>query len=416
MVKEVNFNVLDVDSVVSSLNAQHLEITHKDGHSFPVMYGLYLKVSLKNKKTWRLRYKDLNGKYQFKKLGDFPSMRFDEAKQKMTSFNSSLEARIDPFKKEKEEQKVFPIAKLKFKDAFAKFCDFKRGNGNIENAKWMEGTLEQHIKIFNKHVLPKIGDEDVSNVTVQDLTKVLKDIEAVGSLTIRDKTLKAFRGMYSWMVGQYINDGDHRYPSLNIANSITKDTFIQRKPKNFKHVTTVSDVKRLVNKVYNLNATFEIRQALKIQLHLFLRPGPLSELLWSDVRFLEDLEVRTKEDKYDLLEIPKERMKMNADYLSTLSPQVRKLFLELREVTGHSDYVFLSPYRSGDNRPITRDSLLSAMKRNGIDDTTTHGFRHMASTLLRDELGFDQDASAIEVQLSHTIGGDRRVLQQSKIS
>ena len=402
----IDFNVQDVDQKIASMDAKALGVTNKNGDSFQVTSCLQIHLTPLNKKTWRLRYK-FQGKARNPTIGIFPAMSFHEAKSVLNETLALIEKGEDPYllKTKVPSQKQKTQTKLPFNEAFHGYCYFKRGNGNVKYAKWSEITLEQHLKIFKKHVLPTIGNKEVAKITVRDLTKVLRDIEEKGSLAIRDKAFKAFKGMYAWMVGKHIEEGSDLYPSLNLAISIPQEVFIKREPKNFKHVTAESDVKKLVNKVYNLSASFEVRQALKIQLHLFLRPGPLSELRWSDIRFLDEIENPSKHDKYDLLEIPGERMKMDKDFLSTLSPQVKKLFLELREVTGHSNYVFLSPYRSGDNRPISRDSLSNAMKRNGIVDTTTHGFRHMASTLLRDVLKFSQDSSAIEVQLSHIIGG-----------
>lgn len=72
--------------------------------------------------------------------------------------------------------------------------------------------------------------------------------------------------------------------------------------------------------------------------------------------------------------------------------------------SGHGKYVFNSPYGGG-GRPISRDALFIALRRNNIE-LTTHGILHSASTALNN-LGFDADA--IELQLSHVIGGVRGV-------
>jgi integrase len=404
----INFDVQDVDAKIASLDVGVLGVKHKDGKSYQVAPGLQIHLSLKNKKTWRLRYVDLNGKAKNPKIGDFPAMSFQEAKSVLNETLDSIAKGEEPaISSRKQLLASTPKTskpKLLFKDAFQGFCDYKRGDGNKKLAKWAESTLDKHQIRFNKHVLPYLGLMDVSDISVKDLTRVLKEIETKGIVSVRDKVFTVLRDMYDWMIGKNF-EGDECYPEFNLANAIPTKIFIKNKPENFKHITTRSEAKLLVNQIYNMRARFEIKQALKLQLHLFFRPVILAELKWNEVNFLDELGESDTEHKYDFIEIPKERMKMNRDFVSTISPQARALLLEMRKKSGNSEFVFQSSYRAGDKKPISRDSLANALKRNGINQISTHGFRHMSSTLLRDELGFDQDSSAIEVQLSHEIGG-----------
>ncbi|CAN8141190.1 hypothetical protein THIOSC15_2840007 [uncultured Thiomicrorhabdus sp.] len=88
----------------------------------------------------------------------------------------------------------------------------------------------------------------------------------------------------------------------------------------------------------------------------------------------------------------------------------------MQPLTAGTDYVFCTPY-GGRNAPINRDSLSNALRNNGIDSVSPHGFRHTASTALNN-LGFEGEE--VEIQLSHTIKGTRGVynsadkLQQRK--
>jgi len=335
-------------------------------------------------------------------------MEFQKAKSILNETLDSIARGEEPAISNKKKHLDTPPKtskpQLLFKDAFEGFCDYKRGDGNEKLAKWSESTLDKHQIRFNKHVQPHLGLMDVADISVKDLTRVLKEIEAKGILSVRDKVFTVMRDMFDWMVGKNF-EGDDRYPEFNLANAIPSKIFIKNKSDNFKHVTTRGEAKILVNQIYNMRARPEIKQALKLQLHLFFRPIILAELKWEEVFFLDELDSSVSEEKYDLIKISKERMKMNRDFVSTISPQAKKLLLEMREKSGHSEFVFQSSYRAGDKKPISRDSLANALKRNGINQISPHGFRHMASTLLRDELRFDKDSSAIEVQLSHEIGG-----------
>ena len=96
--------------------------------------------------------------------------------------------------------------------------------------------------------------------------------------------------------------------------------------------------------------------------------------------------------------IPAEKMKMETMHLVPLSSQAISILRELQPLTGNGKFVFpgiLSP-----NKPISENTLLSALRRLGYtkEDMTVHGFRSMASTRLN-ELGWNRDA--IERQLAH---------------
>lgn len=420
----INFDVQDVDQKISSLDFKTLGVTNKNGKSYTVSPGLQIHITLKNKKSWRLRFIGLDGKEKNPKIGNFPEISFQNA-------TSILNETLDCLARgEKPLQTNVKIAKhhssqslmvdLTFKEAFDKFCEFKRGNGNTKHADWAETTLNQHLKIFKKHVLPTLGAYDVKKIVVSDLSNILKRIESSGALSIRDKAFKALRGMYGWMTAKNI-EGDKRFPELNLANSIPRETFIKAKSENFKHVTSIYDLKRIVNSIYNLQASYEVKQAIKLQLHLVFRPSMVSKLKWSEVKFLDEQEMVVSSEErerlhlYDLIVLSKERMKMSRGYESTISPQVREILLDMRQKTGYSEYVFLSPYRSGDNKPISTDSMSTALRRNGISDISPHGFRHTASTILRKHLDCDgyEYSTAIEVQLSHSIGGVEQIYNKS---
>lgn len=73
------------------------------------------------------------------------------------------------------------------------------------------------------------------------------------------------------------------------------------------------------------------------------------------------------------------------------------MLAELREITGHRDYLFYSP--RGKTGHISNNTVLYALYRMGYHSRMTgHGFRGVASTALH-ELRFRPDV--IERQLAH---------------
>lgn len=95
--------------------------------------------------------------------------------------------------------------------------------------------------------------------------------------------------------------------------------------------------------------------------------------------------------------IPADRTKMRDPHIVPLSTQALAVLAELREITGHRDYLFYSP--RGKTGHISNKTVLYALYRMGYHSRMTgHGFRGVASTALN-ELRFRPDV--IERQLAH---------------
>ena len=74
----------------------------------------------------------------------------------------------------------------------------------------------------------------------------------------------------------------------------------------------------------------------------------------------------------------------------------------MQALTGEGKYV-LAGLRG--NNPISDATMTTALRRMGYakDELHVHGFRAMARTLIRQELGFDEEP--IERQLGHAVKG-----------
>jgi integrase len=183
-----------------------------------------------------------------------------------------------------------------------------------------------------------------------------------------------------------------------VAKYISDALFIRHEANHYKHVTTEAELKGLLKKIKDIKATFEVKACLKLAILTFARPSEVAGLKWSEVNI---------EENY--IEKEQGAMKQRRSFIIPLSRQSLMILDMLRPVTGHTDFVFYSPYGTG--KPISTASLTNALRRNGIDEVSPHGFRHTASTALN-ELGFNADE--IELQLSHVIQGVRGVYNKAE--
>jgi len=132
-----------------------------------------------------------------------------------------------------------------------------------------------------------------------------------------------------------------------------------------------------------------VRSALLLSPLVFVRPGELRQMEWTEV----DLDA-------GIWAISAEKMKMRHDHVVPLSRQAKEILLGMLPVTGHLQYVFpgLSP-----RRPMSMNAITGALRRLGYDGETmtAHGFRASARTMLDEVLRVRVDL--IEHQLAHTV-------------
>jgi integrase len=134
-----------------------------------------------------------------------------------------------------------------------------------------------------------------------------------------------------------------------------------------------------------------VSSALRLAPLVFVRPGELRKMEWSEIDF----------DKAEWV-IPKEKMKMRRAHVVPLAKQALAILRAAHRVTGKDRYCFrtrrLDEALSENGFREALNTILGAMgEPRGVH--TMHGFRSSASTLLNGELGID--SALIELQLAH---------------
>lgn len=367
--------------------------------------GLYLLIEPTGKKKWQFRFTwETDGKKQrpWQSLGSYPLVTLRQARALALESRVLLEKGINPIHYRKDvaakEKAVsndlsasHSASELSFKQVYDEYCRFKSTSHGQSKPAWQYDTLKKHNERFYNFVLPVLGEVPIQGISESDLRDVLLAIQDHGTLVNRNKVKTVFNGLFDYAAGK-------GYIKNNIAALIPKSVFVKHEPKNYKHVTTEQEFSSVVRKLKNIKASYEVVQAIRFALLVFLRPVNVVSLQWNQI----DFENR-------LITISAEEMKQSRDFIIPISTQVHRVLDDMLSLTGHTDFVFYSPYSTG--KPISRDSLGNALRRNGITEISPHGFRHTASTILH-ERGYGTDA--IELQLSHVIGGVKGVYNKAQ--
>ena len=338
-------------------------------------HGLVIEINPNGSRLWRHRYR-YNNKATMLSLGSYPLVSLLDARQARDNNKQMLKQGINP----KQEKSLSNSVNSTFLDMFNQWI-----NKNID--EWSSKTTKQAIQRANNYLMPVLGNLPIEDIKSPDMRNLLLKIQDTGKLDMLVKVKGIANCVFKYSVGMGVI-------TVNPIRDLPNDIF---KKKPVKHYSTIVDPKKiglLLEKLEQYRGSYEVKTALNIAAHVFLRPIELSGLLWSEIDFDEKL-----------IRISPDRMKMNRMHLVPMSKQVLTIFEELSKHSRGGEHVFPSP--RGIIRPITPDSLRNAIRKLGIekDEFTTHSFRSMASTRLN-ELGFKGDV--IEMQLAHAEGNKIR--------
>ncbi|MBE0494725.1 MAG: tyrosine-type recombinase/integrase [Thiomicrospira sp.] len=331
--------------------------------------GLIIEVKPTGLKVWRYRCR-INGLATMLTIGHYPTVTLAEARRTRDELREQLRAGIDPRippdEPEVEEVKTFD-------QVYKEWFEHNQHN-------WLPSYADDVNERCQNHLLPYLGNKKITELMPMDVLRLFKHIEMSGKLNM----LKKVRGYASRVFRYAVGMG---YCALDPTRDLPIDVFKKEMPTRYAHVTDPKELGLIMRKIEVYSGTFSVKMALRMAPHVFLRPTELVTIEWENVNFEERL-----------IRIQSHRMKMKRAHIVPMSNQVYDILCECHDMKTGKPFVFEGP-RNGFSH-ITPDSLRVALRKMNIssDDLTTHGFRHIASTLLNEQ-GWPPDA--IEKQLSH---------------
>ena len=335
--------------------------------------GLYLEVSPRGGKWWRLKYR-FAGREKRVSLGVYPEVNLKKARARTIEARQLLEAGVDP----SENRRAAKAAQIG--GAANSFEVVTREWIDRQMKSWVKGHGERILTRFERDIFPWIGARPIADLTAPELLTTVRRIEKRGALETAHRALgncgQVFR--YAIATGRAKRD-----PTVDLRGALPPV-----RPTHFAAITEPKRVGALMRAIEGYEGSLTVRCALRLAPLVFVRPGELRHAEWTAM----DLE--GGEWRYTVT-------KTNTPHVVPLSSQAVAVLRELKPLTGRGRYVFSSARSS--QRPMSDNAILAAMRRMGIakDEMSGHGFRAMARTILDEVLGFRPDF--IEHQLAHAV-------------
>ena len=328
--------------------------------------GLYILISEKYK-NWIFRY-TFEKKRFTTSFGSYPKVTLIAAKNQRDVYNQILGTGINPkafFDNLKEKEFLEDNSSLKA--IFTEWLETEKTKSGLKQWEWKKLRIQ-------KDFIEQIGEnKNIKDIKIEDVKRVLSDKSKNAPVTA-EKLYPYIKGIFSYAKS-------NGYIQVNILSDIQKNHIIGTiapQPTNYPKITDINILKELVNKIYNYQGHYSIKNSLKLVIHIPLRAENLCNLKWEYIDF-----------KNNLLTIPRHLMKVKdknlEDFKMVLSAAAIEILKSQYELTNHSEWVFLG---NSNKSPINNESPNKALKLMGFDDVennrkiSLHGFRGTFRSLI----------------------------------
>ncbi|WP_229007659.1 tyrosine-type recombinase/integrase [Methylophilus sp. Leaf408] len=318
----------------------------------------------------------LSEKEKLLSLGTYPETSLQQARQKRDEAKKLLAAGQDPsLERQREKQQSITDAELTFEKVATDWLQIKARTLAPNTLRKMEGALKGNI--FNR-----VGKHSIKDLRYKDIQACLFIMQARGALRIMHETRRMIKSIFDFAV----NDG------LIDLNPITQkdDRLHEHMAQNMPHLQNMADAGKLLRNLTEYGGNFEVQACVYLTLHIAQRPSELRMARWDEFDFDNALWTLP-------LERSKTRKHMTKAHVVPLSKQVMQRLNELKQYTGHSEFLFLS---TRTYKPLSEATIRQALRTTFTDyHIVPHGCRHFFSTQANESGLFRKEA--IDAFLQH---------------
>ncbi len=307
-------------------------------------------------------------------LGRFPLVSIQEARRKAAELSAMLAKGINPLDERRAaKQSSSDKPKVTFGEFALSYIQSQRPSWR--NAK----HADQWVNTIETFANPIIGKKDPSDITVEDILKILTPIWQT-----KTETATRLRGRLEKILSAASVKGLRH--GANPAVWRGQLEFLLPKPERLKRVVhhpalPYKDLPAFIKELRTRNCIAAL--ALEFCILTAARTGEVIYAKWEEING----EVWT---------IPGERMKVGKIHQVPLGSRCMEILRQAKQVAPYSPYIF-----SRGQNPLSNMAMLELLRRMERDDITVHGFRSSFRDWVAEETNHPSDVA--EMALAHTV-------------
>ena len=334
--------------------------------------GLCLRVTPTGGKYWVMRYR-FDGKEKDFSLGVYPTVSLlaarearDEAKKALREGrNPAIERITKRLETNKSQGNTFEeVAE-----------DWLKTKSNRLTPRYKDAIASR----LKADIYPELGKLPIGTIKPQHLLRSLKKVQARGAIETSHRLKQYCSMVFRFAIASDITDHD---PAFNL-----KDALVTHKSEHLASIES-GDLPDLLKKLADpeVGMGMQTRLAMRFLMLTFVRTREMTDAAWAEFDLKKKLWI-----------VPAERMKMGRAHMVPLSRQTCEILKTMRKLS-NSPYVF--PGHHSAHKPMSNMAILKGLERKGYKGRMTgHGFRALATTILREELKYPYEI--VDLQLAH---------------
>ena len=314
--------------------------------------GLYLEVSPKGGKWWRLKYR-FHGKEKRLSLGVYPDVSLKDARERRDAARKLLANDVDPSAARKAEKAATADRAANSFEVLAREWFAKHV------ANWSDSHTKRTRRFLEGDLFPWLGAQPIADVTAHQVLTVVQRVERRGALPSAHRVLQVCGQVFRYAVATGRADRD---PTVDLKGALAPF-----KGRHFAAVTEPKQLGGLLRAIDGYQGSLIVGCALRLAPLVFVRPGELRHAAW------DEIDLNAAEWRFTV-------SKTHTEHVVPLARQAVAILAELRSLTGRGRYVFPSARTPRGDRPMSDNAILAALRRMGIgkEAMSGHGFRATA--------------------------------------
>jgi integrase len=367
--------------------------------------GLYLFVTTKGHKSWRLKYR-FDGKEKRLVFGGYPDVSLAEARGLRDDARKLLREGRDP-SVEARKRKLVNIAR--HRHTFEKVA---RDWHAEQKARWKPIHAMDVISSLERDAFPILGALPITDIDKPTLLAVLKPVQARGAIETAHRLLQRVAAIFNYAGGAGLVEGN---PAIGMKASLAPVPVGKRWPA----LTEIDEIQKLIAAVDEAPASPVTRLASRFMALTAQRPGMIRSASWVEFEGI-DWDDPSSSVTNALWRVSAARMKQVLElredeafeHLVPLSRHAVDVLRAMRRLSGGGPMVF--PSHRSSREPLSENAVGYLYNRLGYKGRhVPHGWRSAFSTVMnslaeRSQPGSDRliiDRLIIDLMLAHTPSG-----------